>query len=71
MRDTRVPLLDELPPGGTLNIVDRVGPSLRNSVLKADFDSLVSKTSMGVSRTPDGNRNILQIDIQLVSITRI
>jgi hypothetical protein len=31
-----------------LNIVDRVGPSLRNSVRKADFDLLVLQTSMGL-----------------------
>jgi hypothetical protein len=48
MRDTREPRLDGVPPGGTLNIVDRVGPSLRNSVRKADFDLLVLQTSMGL-----------------------
>jgi hypothetical protein len=44
MWDTRDPRLDEVPPGGTLNIVDRVG--LRNSVRKADFDSLVLQSSI-------------------------
>jgi hypothetical protein len=41
MRDTRESRLDEVTPGGALNVVDRVG--LRNSVrkLEADFDSLV------------------------------
>ena len=49
MRDTREPRLNEVPHGGTLNIVDRVG--LRNSVRKADFNLLVLQSSMGIRWT--------------------
>jgi len=67
MRDTWEPRLDEVSPGGTLNIVDRVG--LRNSVRKADFDSLVLQSSMEIRRTlhlpmAARNRTSFQIDIQ-------
>ncbi len=64
VRDTRERRLDEAPPGGTLNVVDRVG--LRNSVRNANFDLLVLQSSMRVRRTlhlATRNRNSFQIDI--------
>jgi hypothetical protein len=69
MWDTPEPRLDEVPSGGTLNVVDRVG--LRNSVRKAslaDFDPLalgiVNWVWTDISTSSSRDRNGFKIDIQ-------
>jgi len=47
MRDTLGALNREVTPGGTSNVVDLIQVGFRNSVHKADFNSLVLQSSMG------------------------